>query len=200
MATFHRQSAAQLITQLRVICCALLVALPSHARTVPAAPEEDIRGPRGPIEIPSNPAADYRAWWFAVGALALLTIAYFAWKWWKNAHTPATAEKIALQALKNVTFDRPDETFANEVSAILRSYVQSRYSIAATQRSTEEFLAELTSDSTLGRHQSKLHDFLRSCDRAKFANCPLSPETRKDLVDQATTFVVKTSQPTPTTT
>lgn len=199
MAAFHPQSASQLITQLRVICCALLVALPSFAQTAPAAPEEDIRGPRGLIEIPSTPAADYRAWWIAAGVLVFLAIAYFVWKWWKKAHTPPTAEAIALQALKNVPFDRPDETFANEVSAILRTYIQTRYSIAATQRSTEEFLSEITADSTLGAHQSKLRDFLRSCDRAKFANCPLSSETRKDLVDQATTFVVETSQPTPTT-
>jgi hypothetical protein len=199
MEAFHPQSASQLITQLRLICCALLVALPSLAQTAPAAPEEDIRGPRGLIGLPSTPVADYRAWWITAAVLALLAIAYFAWKWWKNAHTPPTAEAIALQALKNVLFDRPDETFANEVSAILRAYIQSRYSIPATQRSTEEFLAEITADSTLGRHQSKLCDFLRSCDRAKFANCPLSSETRKDLVDQATTFVVETSQPTPAT-
>ena len=199
MAAFHPQSASQLITQLRVICCALLVALPSLAQTAPAAPEEDIRGPRGLIEIPSAPAADYRAWWIAAGALVFLAIAYFVWKWWKKAHTPPTAQEIALQALQRIPHDRPDETFANEVSAILRSYIQQRYSIAATQRSTEEFLAEITADSTLGPHQSKLRDFLRSCDRAKFANCPLSSETRKDLVDQATTFVVETSQPSPAT-
>lgn len=184
-----------MITQLRMICGAVLVAGHAVAQNAPAAPEEDIRGPRGLIEIPSTPPADHRGWWIAAGVLTFLVIAYFVWKWWKKTHTPPTAQETAMQALQSLPLDCTDEAFANEVSSILRTYIQQRYSIAATQRSSEEFLAEISNNSTLGVHQSKLRDFLRLCDKAKFASATLSEELRHNLVDQATTFVVETSQP-----
>lgn len=177
-------------SHLRVICAAVLVAM-SYA----VEPEEDIRGPRGLIEIPTPPPADYTPWWIAAGVLAFLALAFFAWKWWKKSHTPPTAYAIALQALKALPLDRPDESFANEVSAILRTYIQQRHAIAATQRSTEEFLAEIASNSTLGNHQANLREFLRSCDRAKFANGSLTKDDRRDLVEQARVIVLETSQP-----
>jgi Domain of unknown function (DUF4381) len=188
MLTQFRHQASH--RHLRVICAAVLVAI-----SCAAEPEEDIRGPRELIEIPAPPVADYSAWWIAGGVIAFLALAYLSWKWWKKSHTPPTAYAIALQALKALPLDRPDESFANDVSAILRRYIQQRHSIAATQRSTEEFLAEISNDSTLGTQQEKLREFLQSCDRAKFANSPLSKENRRDLVEQARVFVLETSQP-----
>jgi hypothetical protein len=60
--------------------------------------------------------------------------------------------------------------FYERVSDILRHYIEHRFNLRAPERTTEEFLAELTYTNMLPRSdQERLGEFLRHCDLVKFA-------------------------------
>ena len=62
------------------------------------------------------------------------------------------------------------ERFAVEVSEAARKYLEDRFGLRAPERTTEEFLAELSGSVALdGRHKELLADFLTRCDLVKFA-------------------------------
>lgn len=86
------------------------------------------------------------------------------------------------------------------LSNLLRRYIEERFSLAAPERTTEEFLDELRTNPVLSeQHTLLLKEFLRHCDMVKFARYqPARPE-----VDASTAacrrFVEETPpQPAPT--
>ncbi|MBN2181682.1 MAG: hypothetical protein JW715_07190 [Sedimentisphaerales bacterium] len=71
--------------------------------------------------------------------------------------------------------------FYEQISNILRHYIEHRFNLHAPERTTEEFLAELPSTNVLvGSDQEQLAEFLRHCDLVKFAKYnPTSEEIQK---------------------
>jgi hypothetical protein len=60
--------------------------------------------------------------------------------------------------------------YAGEVSDAVRHYLEDRFGLKAPERTTEEFLMDLTRRPTLDpRHQGPLAAFLEQCDLVKFA-------------------------------
>ncbi len=85
------------------------------------------------------------------------------------AHERAYAELRRLLAEKLVERGFVKE-FYQGVSDILRRYLERRFGLRAPERTTEEFLAELTATDTLDAAQKALlGQFLQHCDLVKFA-------------------------------
>src|SRR5690606_7065389 len=80
---------------------------------------------------------------------------------------------------------------AEQVSDTVREYVESRFAIRATHRTTEEFLLELLvrADTQLASYQADLERFLGACDQAKFTGRGLPESQKRELCNEALTFV-----------
>lgn len=194
----HKISSPALIARMLFGCTSLLcVIAPLPLQAQAPAPEEDIRGPRGLIDIPTPPPTpDHSRWWITAGIFLFAIGALLLMRRWKKNQAPLAPEVIATQALQQLQpadASRPADAFANDVSAILRRYIQSRFAIAATQRSTEEFLQEISANGSLGSHHFTLQSFMRCCDQAKFATSALHADVRRRLIEIASTFVKETT-------
>lgn len=141
----------------------------TNAVAVPAK-LQDIKGP---IVIRS-PWMWVRLGLFLVVLGGLLAL---AWWWWNRGRKPAPAgpgESPADRARRRLTaaLDQlhDPERFATRVSEIARTYLEERFGLRAPERTTEEFLSELTTSVSLdSRHKELLAEFLTSCDLVKFA-------------------------------
>jgi hypothetical protein len=165
-----------------------------------AAPAEDIRDIRGPKFIVS-------AWLIPaiVAGVALLALAgYLIWRWRRGRLRPRILLPFerALQALEAIRpLMRPAQAreFSIAASDIVRGYIEERFDVTATHRTTEEFLHDLlgTSNASLARHRGLLEAFLNQCDLVKFAGISLSIENMAALHQSACDFVRQTAAPDP---
>jgi len=94
---------------------------------------------------------------------------------------------------------RPDSAraFGIAASEIIRDYIEKRFNVVATQRTTEEFLQALLqgSNEALARHRSLLAEFLQQCDFVKFAGDSLAITDMESLFQSARGFVLETAEP-----
>jgi hypothetical protein len=111
-----------------------------------------------------------------------------------------SAEEIALEALEEIKRqDLPArgmiKEYYLEVSGVVRRYLENRFGLHAPERTTEEFLQELTSDNSLAEpHQQLLADFLTHCDLVKFARYGPSSGEIEGVYQSARRLVVETSR------
>ena len=87
--------------------------------------------------------------------------------------------------------------FGIAASEVIRNYIEKRFNVIATQRTTEEFLQTLlqSSNETLARHRSLLEEFLQQCDFVKFAGISLAVADMESLFQSARGFVLETGEP-----
>ena len=134
-----------------------------------------------PVEI-SGPLA----WlWWALGALAILALLFAAWRYWRRRKTekPVIAEIPAHERARRKLetaldlFDQP-KPFCIVVSDAMRLYLEERFGLRAPERTTDEFLGDLSRSSALTDLQKEtLKQFLSACDMVKFARYePQRPE------------------------
>jgi len=146
----------------------------SNATVQAAAPvASDIRDIKPPIEISNG-----LAWlWWVVTLVALVVIAAILWRWWQNRRSqiafvplvPAhvRAKQKLDEALALIAQPKP---FVIVVSDTARAYLEERFNFRAPERTTEEFLRELSGTDLLAKEQKdSLGNFLESCDLVKFA-------------------------------
>ena len=89
------------------------------------------------------------------------------------------------------------ERFVVEVSEAARNYLEGRFGLRAPERTTEEFLAELSGSVALdGRHKELLADFLTRCDLVKFARAVVDRSELQGL-HQAAVRLVEETVPSP---
>jgi hypothetical protein len=158
-------------------------------------PKGDIRDIRGPIHIP-----DPRLWFlYALGGILLLFLAWAAWKWFgrRQALGAKAAFEIAFEELekaKALMMPEKAEVFSVMVSDTIRTYIEKRFHMRATRKTTHEFITQVAIDSAseLGRHSEALQDFLLHCDLAKFARQTFSREQMKKMHQSAWRFVEAT--------
>jgi hypothetical protein len=165
-----------------------------------AAPaEEDIRDIRGPKYVLPDwvlPAA-------ILGSLVIVAAVYGIWRWRRNRRAaPLLPFEIALRRLDDIrTLMRPAQAreFSTAASDIVRWYIEQRFDVTATRRTTEEFLHDLlqNSNASLARHQGLLGDFLYQCDFVKFAAQSLTVQNMEALRQSARAFVLETAKPEP---
>ena len=183
---------------------ATLAAAPAGAQAAApsaegAAPAEDIRDIRGP-KLGISP------WVVAavLAAAALLALAVVGWRRWRARRQ----ERVLLpfeRALAELDQIRPlmqpasAREFCIAVSDIVRRYIEQRFDVTATHRTTEEFLHDVLTTATpsLARHGGLLAEFLQQCDLVKFAGMSLALPSIEALYDRARGFVMISARPDP---
>ncbi len=159
---------------------------------------EDIRDIRGPKAMPGS--------WIIPAALAgALVVALCAYVVWRRRHRVG----VRTLTLSEKTLERLDSTrplmrpatareFGIAASEVIRDYIEKRFDVVATQRTTEEFLQTLlqSSNEALARHRSLLAEFLQQCDFVKFAGASLAVADMEALFRSARSFVLETAEPT----
>ncbi len=118
--------------------------------------------------------------WFALALIPAALLALYAWRRHRrktvaSGPPPKKAWETALQRLQ--TLDNADlplagklEAFYVDLSAILRYYIEDRFFIRAPEQTTQEFLdAAVENEELTGDQRAFLAEFLRHCDRIKFA-------------------------------
>jgi hypothetical protein len=163
-----------------------------------AAPiEEDIRDIRGPKYVLPDwvlPAA-------ILSAVLAAAVIYGIWRWRRSRlAAPLLPFEIALQRLEDIrTLMQPARAreFSTAASDIVRWYIEQRFDVTATRRTTEEFLRDLlqSSNASLARHQGLLGEFLYQCDFVKFAALSLTTQNMESLRQSARAFVLETAKP-----
>src|SRR5260370_30099390 len=140
--------------------------------TALAEAEEDIRDIRGPKTVTGS--------WVLPAVLAgAIVIALCAYAVSRRRHRGTRNQSLTLseQALERLEKTRPlmrpatAREFGIAASEVIRNYIEKRFNVIATQRTTEEFLQTLlqSSNEMLARHRSLLEEFLQQCDLVKFA-------------------------------
>lgn len=132
-----------------------------------------------PLGPPWNP---WRAWWvWALAGLGLAlalfggVFAYRRWRYRPRVRPPKPPWEVAYDRLRALDEKRLPEAgqyglFYIQLSAILRAYVEDRFHLHAPEQTTEEFLEEAARSGAVNdAHQQLLAEFLRHCDRVKFA-------------------------------
>jgi hypothetical protein len=164
----------------------------------PSVETEDIRDIRGPKAVPGS-------WLLPAllgGILLLAVAAIVVWRLRRRARQ-APALSLGEQTLRRLEAIRPlmlpatARAFGIEASEIVRTYIEKRFDVVATQRTTEEFLQGLlqTSSDSLTSHRPLLADFLQQCDFVKFAGVSLTSQDMEALFQSARAFVLETGQP-----
>jgi hypothetical protein len=164
----------------------------------PAAASEDIRDIRGPKHV-------FPAWLLPavlIGGALLALGAYGLWRWLRRRRRPRALLpfEAALQRLEEIRpLMQPESAreFSIAVTDIVRSYIEQRFDVTATHRTTEEFLHDLlaSSNPSLARHRGLLAEFLQQCDLVKFAGMSLSRQSMESLQQSARAFVLETAKP-----
>jgi hypothetical protein len=170
------------------------VSAASTASGAASIPEEDIRDIRGPKVL----LADWILPALIVGAAIIALVIYGVWRRLRSRRARVLLpDEIALQRLEEIrTLMQPAHAreFSTAASDIVRSYIEQRFDVTATRRTTEEFLRDLleTPNASLARHRSLLGEFLHHCDFVKFAAMSLNVQNMESLRQSARIFILAT--------
>jgi hypothetical protein len=156
----------------------------------------DIHDIKPPMVIPNT----WEWFWFALGALVVLAILLFAWRLWKQSRSrislepPIPAHVRAKEALqKALELIAQPKSFCILVSDTVRLYLEERFDFRAPERTTEEFLRELSATDLLTTEQKEsLGRFLESCDLVKFAKYEPGENELRELHSSAVRLVEET--------
>lgn len=157
----------------------------------------ELREIRGPVDLPDP-------WrWVERGGVAALVVALAVlgfWLWWRRRRQEVALEApdpavIAWDKIEAAAVLRPEaKPYVHAVSEAVRGYLEARFGLQAPDRTTEEFLAELSAKPVLdARHQEALAGFLGQCDLIKFAPHRPDPADLDDLRDLAQRLVRETA-------
>lgn len=144
--------------------------------------------------------------WLAAGGGALLLLAGLGVWWWRRsraaqpARPPRPAHEVAFAALddlRGTDFADPDavHSFYFRLSEILRTYVEARFGLNATDLTTEEILAQLREGQHFLPQADVLRRFLLATDQVKFADHHPAKEEIHAAYEDALGYVEAT-QPT----
>ena len=192
------------------LLCASATLLPAQSQDAGAAvspgvgavqpPEasEDIRDIRGPKAL----AGGWPLTQVMLGALVLAVIGFAVW-YWRGRVKRVRALTLNEQTLQRLEAIRPlmqpasAREFGIAASEIVRTYIERRFDVVATQRTTEEFLQSLLqdADASLADHRPLLENFLQLCDFVKFAGVSLTSPDMESLFQSARNFVLETGRP-----
>ena len=163
--------------------------------------DEDIHDIRGPKTMLAQSG------WMAaglVGIVVVTVIAFCAYVVLRRrgrgvAPRNLTLSERALERLENTKpLMRPESAreFGIAASEVIRDYIEKRFNVVATQRTTEEFLQSLLqgSNEVLARHRALLAEFLQQCDFIKFAGTSLAVKDLEALFQSARGFVLETGE------
>jgi len=152
---------------------------------------EDIHDIKGLVPVPHN-------WWWLYVLLLLVAGAVAFWLWKRRqasspiaAVPPPTPYETAIRELQRLRADNPPvEEFYTRLSDIVRRYLEGELGLRAPERTTEEFLYEVSRDHSLStEHRELLGAFLQESDLVKFARFRPGSEDMTRAFDAAEKFV-----------
>jgi len=157
----------------------------------------EIKDIKPPLALPPDRVRLLLAGGLILLLAALAISGFFYWKKKTGKKLPAAVqllpEEIALQELDRLLSEDllargAIKLFHLRISDILRRYIENRFGLKAPERTTEEFLIELSraksfGNALLGSHTTLLAEFLTQCDLVKFARHePTIAESEKTVV------------------
>jgi hypothetical protein len=161
-----------------------------------AAAANELRDIKPPVEITS-------AWewlWWALAILVLIGVIALAARFWRQRREqpvivpvipPHERARRKLEAALDL-FDQP-KPFCTLVSDAVRLYLEERFELPVSDRTTEEFLGKLKDSKILDRGQKdSLEQFLAACDLVKFARYEPGREELEGLYKSALRLIEET--------
>ena len=143
------------------------------------------------------------------GALTAVVIAILAWFFWRRNKILASVEPppipphdqayAALNALRETDFSDPERIrhYFFALSEVLRTYIEGRFSMNATDLTTEELLPQIRTELPIPSElKDQLANFLSRCDGVKFAGVSATESDIEQVYESALSFVEATV-PTP---
>jgi uncharacterized membrane protein len=182
------------------ICMSGVVAAATGGLAPAGAPatvdsQEDIRDIRGPKRTTAG--------WLVPVLLSTALLALAAYGIWRRRRRetarvllPFEVALLRLLEIRALMIPARAREFGIAVSDIVRGYIEQRFEVVATQRTTEEFLQDLltSSDSQLASHRPLLSEFLQQCDIVKFAGISSTMANMEALHESARAFVQETAE------
>lgn len=165
----------------------------------------DIKDIKPPVNIPVSYRKLYLWGGIPLGILACVGTA--SWLLLKRRHKGPSAdmikrspEEIAYEALNELS--KSDLIAKGQVkeyyfslSNIVRHYIENRFQLMAPERTTEEFLIEMSNANRLvDKHKQLIRSFLRHCDLVKFARYNPDGQEIKDAFDAALRLIDETKE------
>lgn len=128
------------------------------------------------------------------------------WWWWRHRRSEAAASALPPRPAHEIALEELDALEAQdlagqgqakrcyqELSVILRRYVENRFGVHAPGQTTEEFLFYQSRSGILEqRHQLLLKEFLQHCDLVKFAELAAGPEQVRKAFEVCRSIVSET--------
>lgn len=159
----------------------------------------DIHPPLALAEAPN-----YLLWGAGfLGVLLLLSLLWWFLRHRKRQSGRPLPHETAMEDLGLARAMMTEERalqYADEVSAILRCYIEGRFSIQTSRQTTTEFFRALRidsgrSNSLFSRHHcTVLKECLRQCDMAKFARCTPDMGSMKEMEISVRDFIEDTRE------
>jgi hypothetical protein len=155
---------------------------------------EDIHDIKGLVPLPHN------LWWLWL-LLLVTAVAVGLWLWKQRRRltaieivAPLSAYELAIHSLQQLREDNPPvEEYYTRLSDIVRHYLEGQLGLRAPERTTEEFLYEMSHDRALStEHKELLGAFLQESDLVKFARFRPGEEDKKRAFEAAERFVEET--------
>jgi hypothetical protein len=161
------------------------------------SPVPDIHDIRAPFLIPPDwrvPAL------IAAAAVLGLALCWWGWRRIRARRPQLTLLQRTLQQLEatRALMEAGDaRAFSAALSDVVRAYIEARFEVMATQRTTAEFLSDCLTQvgSALQAHEQALAQFLRFCDLAKFARWSFDGQQMQGMLASARHFVETTAAP-----
>jgi hypothetical protein len=161
-----------------------------------AASANELRDIKPPVEITSG----WEWLWWALAILVLIGVIALAARFWRKRREqpvivpvipPHERARRKLEAALDL-FDQP-KPFCTLVSDAVRLYLEERFELPVSDRTTEEFLGELKDSKILDRGQKdSLEQFLAACDLVKFARYEPGREELEGLYKSALRLIEET--------
>lgn len=161
----------------------------------------DIRGLKPLRQVRRGPP-----WlWIGIGLAVLVLAAGTFWVWYRRPRPvapPVPPHVLAfgeLETLRGTDFDDPQSVrrFHFRISEVIRTYVEGRWGLNATDLTTEEILPELAGLTELPADEGvRLRGFLRATDHVKFAE-HRPPQSEIEQTWEAALGFVEATQPRP---
>lgn len=161
---------------------------------------DSIRDIRPPVDLPHS-------WlpWFLFGVLILLLV-FVGWLIYQGIRKPKKKQEQSPQVtipswqkaytrLENLKSKQLIERaslkpYYDELSLILRQYIEERFNLRAPEMTTEEFLDSIKRSSVLDSAQQQIiKEFLFICDMVKFAKHDSSVSEAQKCFDLAKQFI-----------
>ena len=161
----------------------------------PTSPSgDDIRPIRGAVVIPEPEASTFPQTAAQSAAAIVIIAAIIGLILWlkhraKTRRIPNLQQKAlsALEQTKSMMTEHQSRDYAISVSDIVRHFMESRFRLAVTQRTTQEFIQELTANNQvdLDPYRQTLDHFLNQCDFGKFSGDALASHDMEQLYTAA---------------